>query len=158
ITGAVSTHSIKDALNGDHESTPDEQVQKASEELSRDNDFTFDRLNEKWLEFAEKIKDDKPRMHSFLKNHLPELKEEYRIVVNFNNSAQLDMFDTEIKPELKDFLSSELDNNVFRIVPHLTENQDGTDQLYTQEAKYEHLKKKNPALEQLKKDFNLDFE
>ena len=158
ISATVSTQSIKDALNGNHARTPEQEADQEIDGIIKDTVFSSEQLNQKWLDFAESIKSDKPRMYSFLKNHLPELKEDYKLVVNFNNSAQLDMFNAEIKLDLKGFLTAELSNNIFSIVPHLPEKKDDTEQLYTQEAKYEHLKKKNPALEQLKKDFNLDFE
>jgi hypothetical protein len=97
-------------------------------------------------------------MYTFLKNHLPELREEFRITVSFHNSAQLNEFVTEIKKELTEYLAQALDNNVFMIIPELPEETGAGKQLYTQEEKYKYLRKKNPAIDQLKKNINLDFE
>ena len=97
-------------------------------------------------------------MYSFLKNHLPDLEPDFRIVVNFNNADQLEMFNSGIRSELKEYLAVELDNNIFEIVSNLPAEEGNSELLYTQEDKFEHLQKKNPALGKLKKDFNLDFE
>ena len=128
------------------------------ETMQRKSEFTLEQLHQCWLEYAETVRKDKPRMYTFLKNHLPEMRDEFQLIVSFNNSTQLDEFILEIKKELTDYLSKMLDNNVFMIIPELPEEISGGKQLYTQEDKYKYLRKKNPAIDQLKKDFNLDFE
>jgi DNA polymerase-3 subunit gamma/tau len=156
-TPTVKIPSIKDTLNGISKNK--ETIISSNHEIvERNTAFTDGQLHEYWLDFAESISKNKPRMYSFLKNHLPELQDQFQIIVNFNNSAQMDEFVTEIKKELTDYLAQALDNNVFSIIPRLPEKSDAGKKLYTQEDKYEYLRQKNPAIEKMKKDFNLDFE
>lgn len=157
---SATTPSIKDALNGNRNApgkgaTEDRSVDAATSR--KETEFSKELLHEKWSLFTERIR-DKKRMYSFLKNHLPVLEPDFRIVVNFSNADQLEMFNTDIRAELKAFLAEQLNNNVFEIVPDLPEVEGNSELLYTQEDKFEHLQKKNPALGKLKKDFNLDFE
>lgn len=155
--GTVKIPSIKEALNGIGKNK-EASVDSVPENIEKNTDFTDGQLHECWLDFAESISKNKPRMYSFLKNHLPELQDQFQIIVNFNNSAQMDEFITEIKKELTEYLAQALDNNVFAIIPKLPEKSAVGKKLYTQEDKYEYLRKKNPAIEKMKKDFNLDFE
>jgi len=156
-TGPEKSPSIKSALihiSRDKETDADKEL----EAIQRKSEFTTEQLHECWLQYAETIGKEKPRMFTFLKNHLPELKDEFNIVVNFNNSAQLDEFITEIKKDLTEYLINGLDNNIFMIMPELPEEAADGKQLYTQEEKYKYLRKKNPLIDQLKKEINLDFE
>lgn len=156
-TSPARIPSIKNALSS---ITKDKEtgLEKESEIVLRKSEFTSGQLHECWLRYAETISKEKPRMYTFLKNHLPELREEFRITVNFHNSAQLNEFVTEIKKELTEYIAQELDNNIFMIIPELPEETGDGKQLYTQEEKYKYLRKKNPAIDQLKKNINLDFE
>jgi DNA polymerase III subunit gamma/tau len=152
--------SIKDALNG-VESPKDKVDNKQSEEPAREkksSPFTFEELLDQWNAYAEKIRDEKPRMASSLKHHLPSIKDELRIEVALSNSTQFDQFNREIKPGLVTFLESSLNNNQFTIEPVVLETEEKQNSLYTSEEKFEHMVKKNPNLGKLKERFNLDFE
>jgi len=157
IPGAVL--SIKDALNG---------VDTAGKEGGKDaggkirqvlsDVFTQDDLLEKWNRYADQIKENRPRMSSSLKHHLPSLGDALQIEVIFSNSSQIEEFNRDIKQDLIAYLEDALHNTQFKIIPVVQEVDGHENILYTSEEKYDHMIKKNPNLGKLKERFNLDFE
>ncbi len=157
IPGAVP--SIKDALNGIGE-TRDEGGKDPGRKIRQvmSNPFTQDELLEKWNGYADQIKDEKPRMSSSLKHHLPFLGDALQIEVVFSNSSQIEEFNRDIKKDLVRYLEEALQNTQFKIIPVVLELEGKENMLYTSEEKYDHMIKKNPNLGKLKERFNLDFE
>lgn len=155
------TASIKDAINGKKEKASERDVVNENSQNNKDDTtyttFTYDDLIAKWDEFAEKLKIEKPRMFSTLKNNLPILKDQYIIEYTLHNSDQQDDFIKMIKQDLLEFLVRELKNSKIQIVTNIIEAQE-VKKPYTPEEKFEHMSKKNPALNKLKQQFNLDFE
>ncbi len=162
-----TTTSIKDAIKS---AVKKEQKPEGNEEPTKvadngsgyeniaANDFTQDALLEKWQNYAQKIKNDKPRLFTTLKSQLPALKNDYNIEVEMNNGAQMDQFDKELKLDLTNYLRAELNNHKINIFTYLIKEEKTKNNLYTDEDKYKHLTKKNPSLGELKQKFNLDFE
>lgn len=151
--------SIKDALNGvgrEGKERAKEAGGKIRQVLS--NPFSQEDLLEKWDEYADRIRENRPRMSSSLKHHLPSLGDALQIEVIFSNSSQIEEFNRDIKQDLVVFLEDALQNNQFRIIPVEQELENNGNILYTAEEKYDHMIKKNPALGKLKERFNLDFE
>ena len=97
-------------------------------------------------------------MANSLKHHLPSLGDALQIELVLSNSAQLEEFNRDIKAELTAYLEDALQNNQFRLIPVVTEEEAQKNTLYTSEEKYDHMLKKNPDLGKLKERFNLDFE
>jgi DNA polymerase-3 subunit gamma/tau len=151
--------SIKDALNG---------IGKSGDEAGKDqgrtirqvlsSSFSQDDLLQKWNEYADQIREEKPRMSSSLKHHLPSLGDALQIEVVFSNSSQIEDFNRDIKQDLVSFLEDALQNTLFKIIPVIQETESNENILYTSEEKYDHMIKKNPILGKLKERFNLDFE
>jgi DNA polymerase-3 subunit gamma/tau len=97
-------------------------------------------------------------MANSLKHHLPVLGDALQIELILSNSQQLEEFNRDIKPDLLAFLEEALQNNQFKLIPVINEEEERQNTLYTPEEKFEHMKKKNPELGKLKERFNLDFE
>ncbi len=151
--------SIKDALNGigkERDKAEKDNGRTIRQVLS--NSFSQENLLEKWNEYAEQIKEEKPRMSSSLKHHLPILGDALQIEVVFSNSSQIEDFNRDIKQDLIGYLEDALQNTQFRIIPVVQEQDSNENILYTSEEKYDHMIKKNPNLGKLKERFNLDFE
>ena len=162
-----TTTSIKDAIKSvvKKEKKPEEDEEPAEVadnvygyEKMAVNDFSQDILLEKWQNYAQKIKNDKPRLFTTLKSQLPALKNDYTIEVEMNNGAQMDQFDKELKRDLTNYLRTELNNHKINIFTYLVKEEKTKNNLYTDEDKFKHLTKKNPNLRELKQKFNLDFE
>ena len=157
--GPANVPSIRDALNGTGKPRDDKSpdpAMKIRQVLSEP--FTQDELLEQWNAYAERIRDEKPRMSSSLKNHLPSLGDALQIEVTFSNSSQIEEFSRDIKHDLVSYLEKALQNTQFKIIPVVLEEEQNEHLLYTAEEKYDHMIKKNPNLGKLKERFNLDFE
>ena len=157
IPGTVP--SIKDALNGVSR-TGKEESKEAGGTIRQvlSNAFTQDDLLEKWNEYADQIREERPRMSSSLKHHIPTLGDALQIEVIFSNSSQIEEFNRDIKQDLVCYLEDALQNTQFKIIPVVQEVDSNENILYTSEEKYDHMIKKNPNLGKLKERFNLDFE
>jgi hypothetical protein len=107
----------------------------------------------KWNAFLVRL-DDRPNLQSTLSN-LPELKEDYQLLLEIENTVQEDLI-SNIKPELVSYLRIELKNSKIQLSTVITEKTKGRI-IYTDAEKYDELVKGNPSLALLRKKFNLDF-
>ena len=151
----ISTPSIKNALEGkleENQLSAKEQHQIYSKEDEKKH-FTVEQLKVKWDAFLKRL-DDRPNLQSTLSN-LPELKEDYQLVLEIENTVQEDLI-SNIKPELVSWLRIELKNSFIQLNTVITEKVKGRI-IYTDAEKYDELIKENPSLALLRKKFNLDF-
>ncbi len=159
-----STISIKDALNGKMHtrSGPDKLSVNAPEvdEPLYEKPFTLDQLTRKWMEFAEKMSQEKPRFAAALRIHMPELADEKTIRITLENKNLKEDFEQNLKASLMDFLKKELENYGIVLQVDIEKNPgDGASKKpYTPEERFIYLAKKNPALKDMKRQFDLDFE
>jgi DNA polymerase-3 subunit gamma/tau len=123
----------------------------------RENSFTAEQLSNAYIRFVESIKKKKPRMYSSLNSQMPQLSDNNVIRLSMNNTAQEEDFNQNIKNDLLQYLRNELQNDTLTIEILAQEHQQQS-VLYTSEEKFKYMSSKNPALEKLKKEWNLDFE
>jgi hypothetical protein len=151
----MSSPSIKDALEGkleDKQLTAKEQHQMYSKDDEKE-DFTIEELKLKWEVFLTRL-NDRPNLQSTLSN-LPELKEDYQLVLEIENTVQEDLIST-IKPELVSWLRKELKNSKIQLISLITEKVKGRI-IYSDAEKYDELLKENPSLAILRQKLHLDF-
>jgi hypothetical protein len=86
---------------------------------------------------------------------LPELKEDYLLVLEIENTVQEDLIST-IKSELVSWLRKELKNSKIQLNTEITEKVKGRI-IYSDAEKYDELLKENPSLALLRQKLNLDF-
>ncbi|HHJ09914.1 MAG TPA: DNA polymerase III subunit gamma/tau [Bacteroidetes bacterium] len=159
-----STISIKDALNGDiiKQSRCDEvgEEKVAVREPMPEKPFTLEKLTRKWMEYAERMSRKKPRFAAALRIHMPEMIDEKNIRIILENKNLKEDFEQNLKPDLMDYLKKELDNYGIRLHIEVEKNTGGTSSRkpYTPEERFVYLAKKNPELQNLKRQFDLDFE
>jgi hypothetical protein len=79
------------------------------------------------------------------------------IELKLDNSALKETFDHNYKSKLENHLRETLRNAGIKITT-IVESTERGDILYSVDQKFNHLVSKNPALKDLKKTFNLDFE
>ncbi len=91
-----------------------------------------------------------------LKSRKPELKPDFRIDVCMDNAAQLEDFNLNIKPAMHAYLREELNNSLVQIIPRLEETGPVQKKVYTSEDKFQFMIRKNPNLNKLKQQFNLE--
>lgn len=162
-----SSVSIKDALekinqtksNGEDPVVTNDDVTGEDAEIVPEMNFAPEELTKQWLLFAEKIKEDMPRSYSIIRSQLPEIKENHIISLTLVNKSQAEDFNLRIREGLLDFLRNKLQNNLISIETNIAEDPANNGKKpYTAEEKFKHMAEKNPVLQKLKQDFNLDFE
>jgi DNA polymerase-3 subunit gamma/tau len=121
------------------------------------NEFTAEELNGVWNAFASEIKDESPRISITLTAVTPEILPDKNIVLKLDNSALKETFDHNFKARLEHHLRDTLGNSQLRLTTVVEATERG-EILYSPDQKFNHLASKNPALRDLKKTFNLDFE
>jgi DNA polymerase-3 subunit gamma/tau len=121
------------------------------------NEFTAEDLTGAWNAFAGKIKEESPRISITLTAVTPELLPDRTIVLKLDNSALKEAFDHNFKARLEHHLRDTLGNSLIRLTTVVEATERG-EILYSPDQKFNHLASKNPALKDLKKTFNLDFE
>jgi DNA polymerase-3 subunit gamma/tau len=159
--------SIKDALNRinrmdgseDDPDITDDAVTEDNSEIVPENEFTQEELIYQWQSYADRIREEMPRFYSMLKSQLPNLKEDQTIALTLINKSQAEDFNSRIKPGLLEFLRDNLHNKLISIDINITEeNRNNGKKPYTAEEKFKYMAGKNPVLQKLKQEFNLDFE
>lgn len=121
------------------------------------NEFTADDLTGAWNAFALEIKDESPRISITLTAVTPELLPDKTIVLKLDNSALKEAFDHSFKARLEHHLRDTLGNSLIKLTTIVEATERG-EILYSPDQKFNYLASKNPALRDLKKTFNLDFE
>ncbi len=157
--------SIKDALNAANkgmiyrEDVPDNEIVEDPVEITDQKPLSSDLLQLCWNAFAERIKEEKPRMAVTLKNVQLVIGEDSLISIALNNRSQLDDFNINLRQELEKFLQREMHNGQLKIDAFIVESDDAeASKLYTSEEKFRYLSQKNPLLNALRQKLNLELE
>ncbi|MFW6327774.1 MAG: hypothetical protein ACOC2F_05620 [Bacteroidota bacterium] len=159
--------SIKEALDTSNTTakSTDEQAddnnlqQKTDEETAPRDHFSQETLSQAWEKYAASLDKSKERLYNTMKANTPKLNDAFEISFEVNNPLQIDQLN-KIKPQLLTFLHEELNNKKIRLHFNLVEENEENQakKLYTPEDKYKHMTDKNPKLDDLRQQFNLDFE
>ena len=118
--------------------------------------FTQEELRKNWAEFVEGI-DDKGQkiLASNLNTDLPKLKENFTIHIELPNGTMKKEIERE-QYELMEHLRSKLNNHFIQL--EITVNEESAKKFaFTPEEKYEKLREKNPVIDLLRKEFDLDL-
>jgi DNA polymerase-3 subunit gamma/tau len=121
------------------------------------NDFSAAELTDAWNSFATEIKEESPRISITLSSVTPELLPDRTVILKLDNSALKEAFDHNFRARLEHYLRDTLQNSIITLQTVVEATERG-EILYSPEQKFNHLASKNPALKDLKKTFNLDFE
>ena len=136
---------------------PQVKEEKIEEELER-KPFTLDQLQEKWLEFAEQNKKSRPRLSNAMMVTEPRLENEIIVVFLVSNQVQKESVEQKFKPELMKFLRQSIHNSAIELEVRVdNDGQVKGPSLYTDEDKLKHLCQKNPVIQELRKELDLDF-
>jgi DNA polymerase-3 subunit gamma/tau len=158
--------SIKDAMKERPAKTRKEEISEVPVTAVEENSssekpqasFTEELMKEKFKEFVEELRVDKPRMFNALKDQFPILGENFEVIFEMNNTSLQDVFNKEVRIDLIKYLRRELNNVNIQINIVIKPAEPGKSLLYTSEERYEYLSKKNPELSKFKQQLNLDFD
>ncbi len=120
-------------------------------------EFSADELTEAWRAFALQVKEESPRIAVTLSSATPDLLPGNSVILKLDNSALKELFDHNFRARLEHYLRETLQNSSLDLQTTVGATERG-EILYSDEQKFNHLASKNPALKDLKKTFNLDFE
>ena len=118
--------------------------------------LTTETLQEYWLRFANRIKEDQPRLFHTLTTQLPILEGEKLVKINLNNPLQEKAI-RSIQAELRAYLGECCGVKGIEIETFVPDQPVGK-KLYTSEEKYTHLQKKNPELDLFRQSLDLELE
>ncbi len=120
-------------------------------------DFNFEDFHKYWLEFIHIAKSqNKMSLVAIMENGKLALNENYQIVIEVDNKF-LEQELTKEKIDLLNFLRAKLQNFKITLNSIIVENA-VKKHLYTSSEKYQHMKEKNPVLEEFKTQFNLEID
>jgi len=120
-------------------------------------EFTADDLADAFRAFAVKVKEESPRISVTLSSVTPDLLADNTVELRLDNTSLKELFDHNFKARLEHYLRETLQNSSLCLRTTVGATERG-EILYSDEQKFNHLAVKNPALKDLKKTFNLDFE
>ncbi len=133
------------------ETTPEAKVEQ-------DKSFTLEELLASWNKFLIKVSNEKRmQLASSLSNTAPLLNEGYKIEHSVTNKAQEEEFKKN-KLELLGFLHKDLGNTSITIEVVVKEADPSTKKAYTNKEKFKVMAEKNPALEELRKQLDLEID
>jgi len=118
--------------------------------------FTEEELQHHWARYIEKLEEEGRKiLASNLNADLPKIKEANTIAIELPNSTMKKEIERE-QQELLSFLKQALNN--FRISLSISINEESMKKYaFTPQEKYEKLREKNPAIDLLRKTFDLDL-
>jgi DNA polymerase-3 subunit gamma/tau len=120
-------------------------------------DFTTDAFLKLWNEYAAKLKTDgKHNVLSIFNANAPVMLKPYEFEVVVGSKVQENLFRNE-RAYILNFLRSSLKNFSIELNARVDETV-AVKRPYTNQEKFQHMAAKNPALVELKKRFNLDFD
>jgi len=147
----LSLSSIK--IKKEHENIKSPTVNE--EDLPHDTFLEVD-MQKHWDDFVQQLeKQGRKILASNLQTDVPKMKNENTIWIELPNSTMKKEIERE-QSLMLDYLKQKLNN--YSISLHITVNEEVAKKFaFTPEEKYEKLKEKNPNIELLRKEFDLDF-
>lgn len=147
----LSLSSIK--VKKEHENIKAPEI--AEEDLPQDA-FSEETMQQHWDDFVDELeKQGRKILASNLQTDVPKLKNENTIWIELPNGTMKKEIERE-QSLMLDYLKQKLNN--YSITLHITVNEEVAKKFaFTPAEKYEKLKEKNPAIDLLRKEFDLDF-
>ncbi|SFC62700.1 DNA polymerase-3 subunit gamma/tau [Flagellimonas taeanensis] len=147
----LSLSSIK--VKKAHEGSKSPEV--SEEDLPKDA-FTEEDMQQHWDDFVHQLENQGRKiLASNLNTDVPKLKNGNTIWIELPNSTMKKEVERE-QSLMMDYLKQKLNN--YSITLHITVNEEVAKKFaFTPAEKYEKLREKNPAIDMLRKEFDLDF-
>ena len=123
------------------------------------NPFSQQELETAWNEYAGKIEQQgRLTLHTTLTKRKPEMKDGFQVLFMTENPA-VEKDVNDIKMELMAFLRKKLNNYSIQLSIRIDKNAADTNRVpYTPKEKYERMAEKNPALNELRKQLDLEID
>ena len=142
---------------------PKNEIQKGKaeeiEEAPIINSFSQSDLENAWIEYSKLLQQQgRLSLHAAILKRKPELKENFSIVFGLDNPS-LEKDVNDVKMELVSFLRKKLNNNRVQLSTVIDKEGTSTDKVpYTSKEKFDHMAAKNPVLNELRKQLDLEID
>lgn len=119
--------------------------------------FPANELEAVWLEYSKLVQQKgKINLHSTLSTRKPDLKENFSIEFTIENKAQEEELEHE-KADLLSFLRKRLNNHEIQL-KLIVNKTEGEKKIYTASDKFKRMAEKNPNIDKLKQQFDLEID
>ena len=153
-SAAASITGIRKKINEDLNA----ETKYSEIKVSEKSEFTQNKLEEKWLEFAEiKKKEGKIGLFTTLNKQKPKLNKDFSITFIIDSEVQKMEFQTQ-NQFLLDFLRLELKNGQIQLNLEITKSDSPKLTQLTSRERFFQMADKNPDLHTFKEKFDLDIE
>ncbi|MGI8892515.1 MAG: hypothetical protein ACR2GN_03545, partial [Bacteroidia bacterium] len=154
-TSRISTVSIN-SLKTEKKETKQEEAKEI--EISGRQEFTQEQFAVAWTDFANKNKaSGKMSLRSILLKRTPVVDEKNIINLPVDNEVMEDEINL-VKSDLLTYLREKLDNGSLQLnMTVVKDNSDNSNKLYTTIDKFKRMAEKNPAINDLRKQFDLEI-
>lgn len=135
----------------------DEEKQKEALTGEARNEFSQAMLRNKWMQLARNLrKEGKESLYVTLTKHQPELEDNF--IVSFSIDSEVQLLElNELKADILSFIRQELQNYGVQLDFRMNKNQE-VKKRETSKERYNKMVEKYPALDSLRKRFNMDLE
>ncbi|MBE0673620.1 MAG: DNA polymerase III subunit gamma/tau [Bacteroidales bacterium] len=162
VSGA-KTLSVKDIINNGVSEPDSHTAKEPSTEDSalmrfQPEPFNLENLRKVLTEFARQVYSDSPRISRCLSDHLPESDPDGVFIVKLSSNALKDEFDKKYCHQMGEYLNRRLVDIDLKIDSIVETSEQKESVYYTDEQKFAYLSEKNPALKELRRNLNLDFD
>lgn len=147
--------SIKDSDPSDEDEKKKDSLNQPDEEDRPEESFSEADLHELWDKLKENYKTTSPTIFSALNTHLPAIIDEITIEIGVDNLIQKDQIQ-EQKPQILSFLRQNLNNYAVNFIISIKEIKK-QQKAYLPAEKFQKMMEKNPDIEKLKNDLDLDL-
>jgi DNA polymerase III subunit gamma/tau len=153
-----SAFSIKiNPTSSDEDEKKKEQLTSPEEEEERPEDqFSQADMNAVWEKLKDQYRNTSPVIFTALNIYPPVMVDEITIEIGVDNLVQKDSF-FEQKPQILSFIRKQLNNYAINFTVVVKENTRKAQKAYLPIEKYQKMIEKNPEIENLKNDLDLDL-
>ncbi len=155
---SISAHSIsiKDSeSSADDDEKKKDTLDNSDDEFRPEDHFSESDLLDLWEKLKENYKSSSPTIFSALNIHLPVIIDDFTIEIGVDNLIQKDQI-VEQKPQILSFLRQNLNNYAINFIISIKEGKK-TQKAYLPAEKFQKMMIKNPDIEKLKNDLDLDL-
>lgn len=148
--------SIKDSVNKPEQQKP--TTSAAEEVLPEATSVNAVDLEKAWVEYGNKLQQQgRMAISVAILKRLPEITDDNKVLFTIDH-AGLEKDLNEIRPELLAFLRSTLSNPGMQLITKIYIPQEGERKAYTAQEKYKRMLEKNPAIDELRRQLDLEIE
>ncbi len=153
--GITGSFSVKDSLSDVKKETKETESQ--NNDVSEQDVITQEIIEKAWNEYTTSISDTSKLLYVTLTKNKPVLKDNNTIELEIDNRVQEEEIKAR-KSEIMDYLRKSAKNYSIQLETVIVQSQEKSGMVYTDTDKYNKMVEKNPELQKMKDELNLEIE